>query len=265
MQDFWLGENRPRYRALDTLGKRSLCMAATHVVTNSRAVATHLPCSYKTTVIHNGIEVASFDPGADGHPFRAQFGIPLQTPVVGMVGRLRPWKGQERFLRTMAHVHALMPAAWFVIVGGAIFDVDDNYPQRLWALADELGLAGQVIFTGHLDDVRPAMAALDVFVHPGEPEPFGLVNVEAMAAGKPVVALNHGALPEIVIDQETGLLVQPEDEDALVQAVVELLRNPARREVLGRSGRLRAEAYFTAEQMTDRIEQVWHAVALERA
>ena len=235
MRDFWLSESRPRHLWADRLGKRLLCTTAACVITNSHAVAAHLPCSHKVTVIHNGIEVEQFDPTTDGVPFPQQHGIPPDVPLVGMVGRLRPWKGQDRFLRVLAQVREAVQDVWGLIVGGAIFDVENDYPTRLHRLAAHLGLADRVVFTGHREDVRPALTAMDVFVHAGDPEPFGLVNLGAMAMGTPVVAFDQGALPEIVTNGETGLLVPPGDEAALAEAVVTLLRDPARRTAMGRA------------------------------
>jgi len=256
MRDFWLGESRPRHLRLDTWGKALLCARAYRVIANSRAVATQLPCRHKVVVNHNGVELERFDPAMDGQPFRKEYHIPAQAPLVGMVGRLRPWKGQERFLRMAALVGKEIPETWFAIVGGAIFDTGDEYTQQLRALATNLGIAKWVVFTGHLTDVRPALAAMDVFVHPGDPEPFGLVNIEAMAMGKPVVAFAHGALPEIVIDQETGRLASPGDETALAEAVIALLRDPTLRKTMGQAGRARVEAYFTARRMVEAVEKV---------
>jgi glycosyltransferase involved in cell wall biosynthesis len=256
MRDFWLGESRPRYAWADALGKRLLSAAATRVITNSHAVASNLPVRRKVTVVHNGIEVRRFDPDMDGQPFRQEQGIPSHAPLVGMVGRLRPWKGQDRFLRALARVLAQIPEAWFAIIGGAIFEIADGYTEQLQKLNTDLGLAGRAIFTGHMEDVRPALAALDVFVHPGDPEPFGLVNIEAMAMGKPVVAFHHGALPEIVADTETGVLIAPRDEAALAEAVIALLQNPALRQSMGKAGRVRVETRFTAERMATQVEAV---------
>jgi len=258
MRDFWLSEERPRQLWADRLGKRLLCRTAVHVIANSHAVAAHLPCRDRVTVVHNGIEVARFDPTLDGAPFRREHGIPSDAPVVGTVGRLRPWKGQDRFLRAMAQVAREVPEARFLVVGGAVFGVDDDYPRQLRRLAADLGLTDRVIFTGHLEDVRPALAAMDVFVHAGDPEPFGLVNLEVMAMGKPVVAFAHGALSEIVINGETGVLVPPGDESTLAEAVLWLLRNPERRGTMGNAGRLRVTKHFTAERMSAEIGAVLH-------
>lgn len=256
MRDFWLSESRPRYLWADRLSKQFLCAVAARVIANSYATAHHLPCWSKVIIVYNGIEIDEYAPSIDGVSFRRQHCIPEEVPLVGIVGRLRPWKGQDRFLRVLARVREKIPETWGLVVGGAPFHVNDGYPQRLYLLASKLGLGSQVVFTGHLTDVRPALAAMDVFVHPGDPEPFGLVNIEAMAMGKPVVAFAHGALPEIVVDGETGLLVPPGDEDAMAEAIWTLLQNPAQRSALGNAGRERVQEYFTAHRMTGDIHKV---------
>lgn len=248
VRDFWLSEDRPRRLWSDALGKRALSTLAAAVVANSRAVAGHLPPAARARVIYNGLDLAEFAPAAAGDDFRARLGIPSGAPLVGIVGRLRPWKGQADFLRAMARLKETHPGAWFVVAGGAIFEADDAYPAGLRALAQELGLAAQTRFTGHLADPRPLLAALDVLVHCGWPEPFGLVNIEAMALETPVVAYAHGALPEIVAAGETGLLVPPGDRPALAQAVTALLDDGPRRRRMGQAGRARVAQMFTIQR-----------------
>lgn len=256
MRDFWLTESRPRQFWADRLGKWLLCAAAARVIANSYAVAAHLPCPAKVTVVHNGVEVEQFDPTMDGMPFHCQYGIPTDAPLIGTIGRLRPWKGQDRFLRVLAQVREALPETWGVVVGGTPFAVEDDYPQRLRRLAADLELEDQVVFAGHLEDVRPALAAMDVFVHPGDPEPFGLVNVEAMAMSKPVVAFAHGALPEIVVDGETGVLVTPGSEDAMAQSITTLLHDPEKIKAMGKRGRERVASRFTAERMAAEFTEI---------
>jgi len=257
MRDFYLSESRPRHPWADRLGKRLLCATARAVIANSHAVASHVPCAAKVAVVHNGIEVDLFDPAlVDDAAFRQRFGIPPDVPLVGTVGRLRPWKGQDRFLRAMRRVADEFSRVWFLVVGGDPFGVADDYPRQLRELAVSLGLTDRTVFTGHLDDVRPALAAMEVFVHPGEPEPFGLVNIEAMAMGRPVVGFAHGALPEIVADGETGVLVPPGDEGALAEAIVHILRNPSRSTMMGRAARERVTQCFTVQAMVTGVTQV---------
>jgi len=253
VRDFWLSESRPSHLWPDRLGKQLLCRAAARVIANSHATAHHLPCHDRVSVVYNGIEVEQYDPGVDSTLVREQYGIPRNVPLVGTVGRLRPWKGQDRFLRALALVHRHRPGVWGIIVGGTPFRVEDDYPARLRQLAAHLGLQERVVFTGHVEDVRPTLAAMDVFVHAGDPEPFGRVVVEAMAMARPVIAFAHGALPELVVDGESGILVTPGDVEALAQGILHVLADPIRARRLGESARARARALFSASRMTAEI------------
>ncbi len=256
MRDFWLSEEQPRFVWADRLGKAILGAAACRVIANSRSTAAQLPCSRKVAIVYNGIDTARYTPHMDGQPFRQQYAIPSGAPLIGVVGRLRPWKGQARFLRAAARIARARPDAWFAIVGGTILDADHRYTQELQRMAMELGMAERVIFTGQLDDVRPALAAMDIFVHPGDPEPFGLATVEAMAMGKPVVAFSHGALPEIVEGGVSGLLAPPGDEEALAQVILALLSDEEQRVAMGQAGRKRVERAFTAERMAAEVATI---------
>lgn len=261
MRDFWLSEQKPARLWLDTAGKWLLAAGARQVIANSTAVAAHLPQPDKTGVVHNGIDLAHFAQPVDGRAFRQQYNIPAEAPLVGMVGRLRPWKGQTAFLQMAAMVQAQQPASYFVIVGGANFAVEhDDYPQQLAQMAQQVGLGERVIFTGALADVRPSLAAMDLFVHPGEPEPFGLVNIEAMAMGKPVVAFGHGALPEIVVHEQTGLLCPAGDVQGLATAVLSLLADGAARQKMGVNGRERVQTRFTIQQTATAVAELLQKV-----
>jgi len=247
-RDFWLGETHPRVPLADSLGKALLCITATRIIVNSYATARHLPCSKKISVIHNGIELDHFRPEPCLKQFHLKHASSDRNPVIGTVGRLLPWKGQARFLRVLARVTDVMPKVQGIVVGGTPFGGDNAYFKKLQLLTEELGLKDNITFTGQLEDPRPAVAAMDIFVHPGDPEPFGLVNIEAMAMQKPVVAFAHGALPEIVVDGKTGLLVSPEDEAAMASALVYLLGNPDKCREMGLQGRQRVQQEFSIEK-----------------
>jgi len=263
MRDFSLGEGPPRHGRLDTAMKRVIASRCVHIVANSQAVAETLPGRTPITVVHNAVDASSYR-DVDPTPFRERYGLRADQLVIGTVGRLRPWKGQDRFLRVAATVLRQVDDVTALVVGGTVLAEPDSYGEELRALAERLGIADRVVFTGHLEDVRPALAAMDVFVHAGAPEPFGLVNIEAMASALPVVAFAHGALPEIVADGRTGLLVPPGDERALAEAVLRLLRNPEERRAMGESARARAVSAFSPERMASEIEAVWSVVYSRR-
>ncbi len=260
MRDFWLGENRPAHVILDAAGKWLLAAASSAVIANSRAVAGQLPQTEKVSVVHNGIKIAAFG-GPIHENFRLSHGIAAGAPLVGMIGRMRPWKGQLQFLDMARRVHDAVPQARFAIVGGDPFAISDGYEVRVRERALLLGLEDIVSFSGHLSDVRPALAAFDLFVHPGDPEPFGLVNVEAMAMGVPLIAFAHGALPEIVVDGHTGLLAPAGDGEAMAQAIMRLLGDGEQRRAMGQAARERAARHFSIERTVHEVETVlWRLV-----
>jgi glycosyltransferase involved in cell wall biosynthesis len=182
-----------------------------------------------------------------------------------MVGRLSPWKGQADFIRAMRLVRARFPDVYMVLVGGPIFG-DDSYESALHELAQDCGMAPWSRFIGQRDDLPDVLAALDILVHCStEPEPFGRVVIEGMAAGLPVAAYGHGALPEIVVPGETGLLVPPGDIEALAQAVRDLIANSAARASYGLAGRQRARECYDVQPLTRRIEAIIESAAAGRA
>ena len=261
MRDFWLSESKPQAPGFDSLSKRILCKMTNAVIANSYATAGHLPCKSKTTVIHNGIDIEHYTPSSSRRQAsRAGFNLPDDVFILGMVGRLRPWKGQNRLLRVLKYVLEKHPHTQCMIVGGAPFKSSEKYIAQLHQLVRDLDLLDRVTFTGQLDDVRPALSAMDVFVHPGDPEPFGLVNIEAMAMEKPVVAFAHGALPEIVEHGETGLLTPPFDEKAMAQAISELINNPSQRNAMGNAGRRRVEQIFSITNTARAVDKVLNTI-----
>jgi glycosyltransferase involved in cell wall biosynthesis len=162
--------------------------------------------------------------------------------VVGIVGRLQPDKGQELFLRAAAELAAAHVDVRFVVVGGAVLGWEGDYPERLRSLAAELGLGERIHFAGHQDDPYAWLDALDVVVQPAANDSFGLVVVEAMALGKPVVAVDAGGTSELVHDGVSALLV-PQDPRALASAVGRVLADEALRDRLAAGGELRAEVF----------------------
>ena len=179
---------------------------------------------------------------------------------VGMVGRISPWKGQHVFIKAAAIVGREFPETHFQIIGAPLFSETD-YEAELHRLAADLGLEKNLTFTGFVSDVGSAIAKLRIVVHASIiAEPFGQVVIEGMAAGKPVIATRAGGIPEIVTHNETGLLVPVEDERALAEAMIALLRDPARAKAIGERGREMARRFFTIERHARAVEQVYEGV-----
>jgi glycosyltransferase involved in cell wall biosynthesis len=197
---------------------------------------------------------------ATGVEVRRELGIAACAPLVAMIGRVQPWKGQHVFVKAAATVAQHVPDARFVIVGGASGAEDEQYLESLRTTSAKLGIADRVMFTGERNDVANFIAAADVIVHASvDPEPFGLVLIEAMAAGKPVIASNGGGPAEIVLDGETGFLTDPGDAQALAERTITLLRDPELRARMGAAASARVEHEFSFEQMIERLEQVFAA------
>lgn len=194
---------------------------------------------------------------------RAALGLPPDQLIVAHVGRFVRWKGQAVFLRALAQVRARHPAVHGLLVGHWSLADDgpgplgggETYARELRSLAEALGLAGRLTWTGFLAQPQLAYAAADIVAHTSLlPEPFGRVVIEAMMMGRPVVAAAAGALPEIVTDGETGCLTPAGDEAALAARLDELLGDAARRERLGAAARRRAETHFSLAAMVDRMQ-----------
>jgi glycosyltransferase involved in cell wall biosynthesis len=157
------------------------------------------------------------------------------------------------------------PDARLVLVGGAQ-QASPDYVAELRVQAAAPDLAGKIIFAGERTDVPRLMAACDVLVLASEWEGFGLVLVEAMAAGKPVVATHVSGIPEVVADGETGLLVSPRDPQALAAALLRLIADPTEHRRLGTSGYHRVQERFAADRMVDETIAVYReALTAKRA
>lgn len=180
--------------------------------------------------------------------------------VFGVVGRLQRWKRVDLALEAFAVIRRSLPQARLRVIGDAVPGLDDDYPAELHALARTLGISSAVEFTGHLADGPAAIGSLDVLLHCAEVEPFGLVIVEAMLRGVPVVAPAEGGPLEIVRDGVDGVLLDPTDTGRFAAAAVQLAQDPQRRTRMGTSGRERASAHFTADVMARRAWAVIDAV-----
>lgn len=213
--------------------------------------------------IHNGVQLSALPQCPVD--VRTALGWPHDALVVTIAGRLESWKGQDVFLRAASDVSRDVPQARFVVLGGALYGRDHAYAAALPRLASALGIADKVAFTGHRDDALAVVAGSDLVAHCSTtPEPFGMVVVEAMALGRPVIASNTGGPAEIVDSGHTGLLVRPGDPDVLAQAMRRLLSNPPERTAIGQAGRAVVHDRFTAEQMTRALADIYHRVSMTK-
>jgi glycosyltransferase involved in cell wall biosynthesis len=240
----------------------SLANRAHAVVTNSRATAEAYRRSggknHLVRVIPNGFEIARFQPGFGSPSPESLHGVPKgDFPVVGLFGRITPWKGQHVLIKALAE----LPGVHGLIVGEALFtDEDRRYFNELRSLAADLGVADRIHFTGFRRNILQLLLAVDLVVHCStSPEPFGRVIVEAMLSGRPVIAAKAGGAIEIVKDNQTGLLVEPCNSQAFAKAIRKLLENRDLAAEMARAAKKDAEERFCL----NRILQEWSACISE--
>jgi glycosyltransferase involved in cell wall biosynthesis len=193
---------------------------------------------------------------------RRSLGIAADTPLVGVTGQIIRRKGLIHLVRALPKIAAGVPNVRLLVVGGR---EHGPYASSVRAAAERLGVADRITWTGHRDDARELLAALDLFVLPSLEESVPLVILEAMALGLAVVASSVGGIPECVLPGRTGILAPPARSDALAGAVLELLGDSARRRRLGEAGRRRVQEQFALEGQTSRIETLLAGVASRRA
>ena len=207
--------------------------------------------SARIEVVPPGINLQHFGEGRD----RSE-ALPGQDGVVtiGTVARLTEQKGLDRLLEAIPQIGARWPGLRVLIAG------DGPRRAALEAQTNRLGITPVVSFLGHLTDVRPVYRALDVFVLPSRHEGAPLALVEAMAMGVPVVATRVVGSADLVHDGRTGVLVEPERSQALAEAVIRLLADPARRASLAREARRWVRAERSAASMTRKIEAIYATI-----
>ena len=198
--------------------------------------------------------------GTDCLPHQDATRPSIDITRVALIGRVCPWKGQHIFLRAAALVSQRFPSIRFLIVGSALFGEAD-YERQMRQLSIDLGIDHLVTFTGFRTDVRAIIGGMDLIVHASTiGEPFGQVIIEAMSAGKPVVATNGGGVPEIVEDGKTGTLVPMADIPAMADAISHIVADPGLAAAMGARGRDRVRKYFTIEQTARKLESVYAQV-----
>jgi glycosyltransferase involved in cell wall biosynthesis len=235
--------------------ERRLCGTVDHVIATCSDEVRELRKmglpAHRVSVIPCGVDVTSFRPRPVERP---------PHPRLLVIGRLVERKGVGNVIEALVH----LPGVELLVAGGPPADALDVDPQvcRLRALAESQGVADRVTFLGSVDrpDVPELMCSADVVVAVPWYEPFGIVPVEAMACGRPVVGSSVGGLLDTVVPGATGELVPPRRPDLLAPVLRDLLNDPQRREAYGRAGRERAVATYPWPEVAARTEEVYAAV-----
>ena len=243
----WFQHGLPRDKNwIDRLATR---LPAVGILTCSQAVAdsqAQIAPLRPLRVVHPGAELERFDPGALPTPAEARrrLGLPAAGPLIGIVGRLQRWKGMHILIEAMPEVLSRYPDARCVVVGGE-HALEPDYPASLRERIEALHLENAVILAGLQFNVPEWMQAMDVIVHASDHEPFGIVVVEALALGKPVVAGNAAGPTEVITDGVHGLLTPYGDAPALAAAILRYLDDPDFSRQTGAAARQRAQEFST--------------------
>jgi glycosyltransferase involved in cell wall biosynthesis len=203
--------------------------------------------------VYNGVDTALYGRPVDRAGGRRALGLDERAPVVGTVARLEPVKDQASLLEAFAQVGARIPTARLVVVG------DGSQRAALEEQARQPALAGRVLFLGRRADVASVLPLFDAFVLSSVSEGLPLTILEAMAAGLPCVSTAVGAVPEAIVEGQTGHLVPPRAPVALATALGNLLADLPRARALGAAGQRRARELFDLQAMTRRYEDLYAA------
>lgn len=200
----------------------------------------------RTRLVYPGVELDRFDPSKLPMPAEARrrLGLPETGPLIGIVGRLQRWKGIHVLIEAMPEVLRHYSDAHAVVVGGG-HDLEPDYPALLNQRIADLNLEDRLILAGIQRNIPEWIQAFDIFVHASDNEPFGIVIIEAMALGKPVIAGDSGGPTEIIEGGKHGLLTPYGDAPALATAIKTLLDDPKLAKEIGEAGQARAQDFST--------------------
>lgn len=237
------------------------------IIANSNIICQNILNTHPVTpkqvgMIHLGIDMQRFSPNsALRREVRREFGYTDENLVIGIVGRLQVGKGHLEFLKMAEYLGERYSHLRFLIIGGATYGEEAEAAQIRMKVQNS-PLQNRIRLTGFRNDIHRLLNALDIFVFPSHAEAFGLVLLEAMATGLPVVSSNCDGVVDIVTNRVEGLLVPPKEVAQLTAAVEELVQSPELRHRLGQKGRQKVKAQFDLEQMVDKIEDLYFTLAL---
>jgi glycosyltransferase involved in cell wall biosynthesis len=215
--------------------------------------------SGRSAVVFNGLPVTLPPPEAEVRAFRQRVGAAAGDVVVTLAGRLNRWKGHGLLIDAAALLkrRGSLGRLRFAIVGDTAPGQEDLRDQLLERVRTA-GLEDRFSFVAFVDDINPVWFGSDIAVVPSiDPEPFGMVAIEAMAASVPVIAAGHGGLLDIVVGDRTGILFEPRNSASLADALARLADDPVARKRLGECGAIRQAALFSVHRQIERTEAIY--------
>jgi glycosyltransferase involved in cell wall biosynthesis len=253
---FTVHNELPRMNPVQAAVFRELARTAARVIAVSEAVATTLRQfdipGNRIAVVPNGVDLSRFADPIDVDRVRKELGCAPTERIVLGVGRLAPEKGFDVLIEAFSALTAPLSDVRLILVG------DGPDAAALRAQAEQN--AARIDFLGHRTDIVSLLAVADLVVVPSRQEGQGIVPLEAMAAGRAVVASRVGGLIESIVDDETGMLIPPDNAPALCGTMETLLNDPARRAAMGATGRRRVEREYSLQTQIQKIEAIYRDV-----
>jgi len=209
----------------------------------------------KITVIYNGININKFKFNIkQREQIRKIFSIQDKI-VLSYTANLRPIKGHQYLLEAISKIKNQYTNIVLLLIGEGVLR------NELEALTKQLHIEDNVRFLGYRTDIPDILSATDIYVHPSVEEGFGIAIIEAMAVGLPVIATNVGGIPEIITNGVNGILVPPENPQALAEAIGDLIEHPDKRKALAEKGQQHVAATFTDDVMVKKYMEVYTNLA----
>lgn len=239
------------------------CFKINRIIAVSDIAGKSLIKSKRYEIIYNAVDMQKFSPLIEGKKVRRELNIDSKVPVIGFIGNLVKLKGIEHFISASKLVVNEFPLAKFLIVGDTLAQNKSNikYKKDLLNYVSDLRLEEKIVFAGKRNDIPSVLAALDMLVVPSiQPETFSMVLLEAMAAGRTVIAANHGGPSEIIENNKNGVLYPPRDDQALAYAILDLLKNSKKSSEIGKFARTTVESKFSIQRFKQEIGKVMDSV-----
>jgi len=211
-------------------------------------------------VVYNGLDYQRVQTRRNAREIREKYGIADSQPVVGIVGNLKEWKGQETVVRAVSLVKAKYPTIVCLLVGDTAED-DRYYEERIRRVVTDNAMERNIVFTGYQENVADFTNVMDIVIHASElPEPFGRVLLEAMAMKKPLIGARAGAVTEIIDEGVTGSTFTPGNWSELASRITELLEDGSRAQRLGECGFRRLVEHFNISRNIETTTNVYKEV-----
>lgn len=231
-----------------------------YVSENTKQNKVNKPGIKNLSVIHNGVDVDAFSLLNSKSNFselniKNELGIPSDAKVIGSIGRLSAEKGYDYLLKAAQRlVNSYESKVVFLLLG------EGKMEDELKNLVNELGITSKVVFSRYRSDIPQIMSIIDVYVSSSLTEGFPISVIEALAAGKPVVATNVGGVPDLIKDGSTGLLIPPGNSEALVNSITQLLDNEAMAKQFGDAGRELVRKNYSVKTMAAKYEDIYETL-----